>query len=97
MADVVRGAGGGTPAHELGRHLWWRCHRARVVDSPLCVGLAVGLSSLNPANPGSARGAGIFTGVWGLIAPLIALFAGGWVAGAGPTSTRAVKARPMGW
>ena len=46
-------------------------------------GLAVGLSSLNPANPGSARGAGIFTGVWGLVAPLIALFVGGWVAGRG--------------
>jgi hypothetical protein len=46
-------------------------------------GLAVGLSSLNPGNPGSARGAGIFTGVWALIAPLIALFVGGWVAGRG--------------
>jgi hypothetical protein len=46
-------------------------------------GLAIGLSSLNPAEPGSARGAGIFTGVWALIAPLVALFVGGWVAGRG--------------
>jgi len=46
-------------------------------------GLAVGLSSLNPANPGSARTAGMFTGAWALIAPLIALFVGGWVAGRG--------------
>ena len=46
-------------------------------------GLAVGLTSLDPANPHSVRGASIFTGVWGLLAPLIALFVGGWVAGRG--------------
>jgi hypothetical protein len=46
-------------------------------------GLAVGLSSLDPANPGSARSSGIFTGVWALIAPLVALFVGGWVAARG--------------
>ena len=46
-------------------------------------GLAVGLSSLDPANPNSARSSGIFAGVWALIAPLIALFVGGWVAGRG--------------
>jgi len=46
-------------------------------------GLAVGLSGLDPANPNSARSSGIFTGVWALIAPLIALFVGGWVAGRG--------------
>jgi hypothetical protein len=46
-------------------------------------GLAIGLSSLDPANPHSARSSGIFTGVWALIAPLIALFVGGWVAGRG--------------
>jgi hypothetical protein len=55
-------------------------------------GLAVGLSSLNPGNPGSARPAGIFTGVWALIAPLIALFIGGWVAGRGAS----VRARGAG-
>jgi hypothetical protein len=46
-------------------------------------GLAVGLSSLDPSNPGSARGSGIFTGVWALFAPLVALFVGGWVAARG--------------
>ena len=46
-------------------------------------GLAVGLSSLDPGNPHSARSSGIFTGIWALIAPLIALFVGGWVAGRG--------------
>lgn len=46
-------------------------------------GLAVGLSSLDPANPHSARSSGIFTGIWSLVAPLIALFVGGWVAGRG--------------
>ena len=44
-------------------------------------GLAVGLSSLNPGNPSSARGAGIFIGIWALIAPLVALFVGGMVTG----------------
>jgi hypothetical protein len=44
------------------------------------LGLALGLSSVDPSNPGSARSAGIGTGIWSLIAPLIALFAGGLVA-----------------
>src|SRR5690349_14919798 len=47
----------------------------------LCsLGLALGLSAIDPANPGSARAAGIGTGVWSLVAPLIALFIGGMVA-----------------
>ncbi len=44
------------------------------------LGLALGLSSVDPADPGSAKAAGIGTGIWSLIAPLIALFAGGVVA-----------------
>lgn len=44
------------------------------------LGLALGLSSVDPNDPGSARSAGIGTGIWSLIAPLIALFAGGYVA-----------------
>lgn len=44
------------------------------------LGLALGLSSVDPSNPGSVRGAGIGTGIWSLIAPLIALFVGGLVA-----------------
>jgi hypothetical protein len=47
------------------------------------LGLALGLSSINPADAGSAKSSGIFTGVWGLLAPLIALFVGGIVAGRG--------------
>jgi hypothetical protein len=50
-------------------------------------GLAIGLSSLDPANPHSLRSSGIFTGVWALIAPLVALFVGGWVAGRGSSIT----------
>jgi hypothetical protein len=46
-------------------------------------GLALGLSSINPDSPESAKGSGIFTGIWGLIVPLIALFVGGAVAGRG--------------
>lgn len=44
------------------------------------LGLAVGLSAVDPANAGSLRGSGIFTGVWSLFVPLVALFVGGWVA-----------------
>jgi spore maturation protein SpmA len=47
------------------------------------LGLALGLSSINPQDTGSARSSGIFTGIWGLIAPLVALFVGGIVAGRG--------------
>lgn len=44
------------------------------------LGLALGLSAMDPADPGSAQGAGIFTGIWGLVTPLIALFVGGFIA-----------------
>ncbi|MFW6066913.1 MAG: hypothetical protein ACOC97_01135 [Myxococcota bacterium] len=43
-------------------------------------GLAIGLTALDP-QAGVLRGAGIFTGTWGIIAPLIALFCGGLVVG----------------
>jgi hypothetical protein len=42
-------------------------------------GLAIGLTSIDPNNPSSLKGAGIGTGIWALIAPLIALFIGGMV------------------
>jgi hypothetical protein len=45
------------------------------------LGLALGLSTVD-ANPGSLRSSGVFTGVWGLISPLMALFIGGMIAGA---------------
>ena len=44
-------------------------------------GLALGLSTINPQDAGSAKSSGIFTGIWGLVSPLIALFVGGIVAG----------------
>jgi hypothetical protein len=43
-------------------------------------GLAAGLSSIDPGEAGSVRGAGVGTGIWALVAPLIALFVGGMVA-----------------
>jgi hypothetical protein len=46
-------------------------------------GLALGLSTINPDNAESAKGSGLFTGIWGLVSPLIALFVGGAVAGRG--------------
>jgi hypothetical protein len=47
------------------------------------LGLALGLSSLDPHDPGSLKSSGAFTGIWGLITPLVALFVGGMVAGRG--------------
>ncbi|MCK6551043.1 hypothetical protein L6R52_34720 [Myxococcota bacterium] len=44
------------------------------------LGLALGLSAVNPNDPSSLRSSGIFTGIWGLVAPLVALFVGGLVA-----------------
>ncbi|ATB28039.1 hypothetical protein MEBOL_001484 [Melittangium boletus DSM 14713] len=47
------------------------------------LGLAMGLSSINPHDATSAKTSGIFAGIWSLVAPLIALFVGGIVAGRG--------------
>jgi hypothetical protein len=44
-------------------------------------GLAVGMSSVDPNNPSSIKGSGMFAGIWGILAPLLALFVGGIVAG----------------
>lgn len=50
------------------------------------LGIGAGLTSIDPTNADSLRRAGIGTGVWSLLAPLIALFIGGLVVGrlAGP-------------
>ncbi len=45
------------------------------------LGLAIGASTLNVHSTSSAKSTGIFTGVWGAVAPLVALFIGGLVAG----------------
>lgn len=44
-------------------------------------GLAVGLTTIDASDTGSLRPSGIFTGIWALISPLVALFVGGYVAG----------------
>jgi hypothetical protein len=44
-------------------------------------GVGVGLTAIDTDDPSSLRGVGIGTGVWSLIAPIIALFIGGLVAG----------------
>lgn len=44
------------------------------------LGLALGLTSVDVDDPSSLKTSGIFTGVWGLVAPLAALFIGGLVA-----------------
>lgn len=45
------------------------------------LGTGIGLSAIDASHPASLRGAGIGTGIWSLIAPLIALFVGGLIAG----------------
>lgn len=47
------------------------------------LGIAVGLTTIDPARAESMRATGIFSGVWTLAAPIIALFIGGAVAGRG--------------
>jgi len=47
------------------------------------LGLALGLSAINPNDPSSAKPSGIFAGIWGVVVPLIALFIGGAIAGRG--------------
>jgi hypothetical protein len=44
------------------------------------LGLAAGLTAIDPDNPRSLKGVGIGTGIWSIIAPLISLFVGGFVA-----------------
>lgn len=45
------------------------------------LGMGVGLTAIEPHDVGSLRGVGIGTGVWTLIAPILALFAGGLATG----------------
>jgi hypothetical protein len=45
------------------------------------LGMGLGLASVDTDNTGSLRAAGIGTGIWSIIAPLIALFLGALVAG----------------
>lgn len=45
------------------------------------LGLGIGLATVDPQYPTSLRGVGIGTGIWSVIAPILALFVGGMVAG----------------
>jgi hypothetical protein len=45
------------------------------------LGVALGLSTVDPKDSDTLRATGIFTGIFGLAAPLVALFVGGLVAG----------------
>jgi hypothetical protein len=45
------------------------------------LGMSIGLIAVDPNDPSSLRGVGIGTGVWSLIAPIVALFAGGFATG----------------
>jgi hypothetical protein len=50
------------------------------------LGLALGLSAIDPDDPGSLRPSSIFTGVWALAVSLVALFVGGFVAARGASA-----------
>lgn len=45
------------------------------------LGIGIGLTAVDPEDAGTLRGVGIGTGVWSAIAPILALFVGGLVAG----------------
>jgi hypothetical protein len=45
------------------------------------LGIGIGLTAIDPDNPSTLRAIGIGTGVWSAIAPILALFIGGLVAG----------------
>lgn len=42
-------------------------------------GMGAGLSAIDADNAGSLRGVGIGTSIWSLLAPLVAIFIGGWI------------------
>jgi hypothetical protein len=92
MADVVENLNGAVVVADGGsahpRVSWGAVFAGAVAAVGLWMllyafGLAVGASTLNVQDADSAKANGIFTGVWGVIAPLIALFIGGIVAGRG--------------
>lgn len=47
------------------------------------LGLGSGLSAVDADVEGRLRAVGVFTGMWGLLMPVLALYTGGWVASAG--------------
>src|SRR4051812_1937544 len=92
MADVVENVNGAVVVADGGsahpRVSWGAVFAGAVAAVGLWMllyafGLAIGASTLNVQDAGSAKATGIFTGVWGAVAPLIALFVGGIVAGRG--------------
>jgi len=92
MADVVENLNGGVVVADGGsahpRVSWGAVFAGAVAAVGLWMllyafGLAIGASTLNVQDAGSAKATGIFTGIWGAVAPLIALFIGGIVAGHG--------------
>jgi len=92
MADLVENVNGAVVVADGGsahpRVSWGAVFAGAVAAVGLWMllyafGLAIGASTLNVQDAGSAKATGIFTGVWGAVAPLIALFIGGIVAGRG--------------
>lgn len=75
-------AGKGAPFHVSWGALVAGAVAALGVWVLLCaLGVALGLATVDPNDTSTLRATGIFTGIWGLVAPLVALFVGGLVAG----------------
>lgn len=91
MAELVENVPGALAAEHQSAHprvSWGAVFAGAVAAIGLwmllyALGLAIGASTLNVHDSGNAKATGIFTGVWGVVAPLIALFVGGVVAGRG--------------
>jgi hypothetical protein len=83
---IERRSGGGAPVASAPLKLSWGAILGGVVVALgvwillQVLGLAAGLSAIDPNDPSSLRGAGIGTGIWSVIVPLVALFVGGLVA-----------------
>ena len=72
---------------KLGAHGFWSSIFAASVASfgiwlvLHLLGIGIGLTAIDPDDPSSLRAIGIGTGIWSLVAPLIALFIGGLIVG----------------
>jgi hypothetical protein len=85
-AVVEEETGGGRPRFIPGRMSWSAVFAGTLIALGVwfllhLIGTGIGLAAVDPQDPGTLRGVGIGTGIWGVIAALLALFAGGFAAG----------------
>ncbi len=82
----------GTSYEWFSRHvheLSWRSILAGVVSGLAIwvmlytLGVAIGMTAIDPGEPNTLQATGWFSGIWTLVVPIVALFVGGLVAGRG--------------